>query len=147
MSDEITPPEASATPTVEPKQLPATFTRTEPGPFTWTRPAIMLGSSPDGTEMHLRNGASIQVAREITEEYGFEEVSEVPFKIIARSPVVFGGVRFDVLNENSEPKASDYLARVGNRTLIGFRCALATQLSKEYARPVFFIYRCYITLP
>lgn len=140
MSDEPTPTPAE-------KPLPATVTRTEPGPFTWTRPPIMLGASPDGTEMHLRNGASIQVTREITEEYSFEQGNEVPFKIIAKSPAIFGGVRFDVLDENSEPKASDYLARVGQRTLIGFRCVQSIPLSKEYGRAVFFIYHCYITLP
>lgn len=138
MSDETT--------VVEPK-LPDAVTRTDTSPFTWTRPTIMLGASGDGTEMHLRNGASAQVVREITEEYSFDAVDETPFKIIAKSPAMFGGVRFDVLDENSTPKASEYLARVGQKVLIGFRCSQVTNLSAQFKRPVYFIYRCYITLP
>ncbi len=125
------------------------FTLPEPASrktvLTWTRPYIVV--SNDDQTITIHKSTSTQQEYSVDEKYAFEPESEEVFRIVATSPMQFGNARLDVLDEHSEPKGSDYLARVGQRTLVGFRCAKHDGLSEKSGRDVFFIYRATITLP
>lgn len=113
--------------------------------ITFTRPNIVLAAA--GETMQLQNGKSVQVVQQVEETFGYEVVTESPFKILSMSRVLFGGMAFNVLDENSVPKAVDYLARQGQRTMISFRCVHERGMSEQAGKPVYRTHRGFVILP
>lgn len=139
MSDETpAPPPAPAGVT-----LPPTTHKTLS--LTWKRPFIVTGN--DDTSITVHKEVLSQQDYSVEEGFSFEEVRETPFKIVSLSPMQFGPARLQVLDDHSMPKGVDYLAMVGQKVLVGFRCVRHESLSQQAGRNVFFVYRSTIVLP
>ncbi len=139
MSDEI----PAEIPPAAPFELPPPVSRVVT--LTWTRPYIVIGQDDGSITVHKE--VLSQQDYQVEENYSFEPVKETPFKIVSLSPIQFGQGRLNVLDENSMPRGRDYLALVGQRVMVGFRCVKHEMLSGAAGRDVFFVYRSFLTLP
>ncbi len=113
--------------------------------LTWTRPYIVV-TNDDHTITVYKTTATQQKV-DVEELFSFDKAEEEAFRIVALQPIQFGDARINVLNESSQPTAADYLAKVGTRVMCGFRCAEVKSLSDQHGKPVYRIYRSYLTLP
>lgn len=146
-------------PTPLPTPLPATETKVVT--LTFKVPHILKSISKDDngfTHRDVREGGNRQIEFENTLEYSDQPSEETPFTVRVTNQLNFTGSIIDVINDEVEledgfrlvptvPTASEYLKRVGKKTLVGFSCRPVPQLSKQQGKPIYLIYRSFITLP
>lgn len=122
---------------------------------TWDVPSILLDIREENGFIipTIREGGLRQIEHTNTTEYYAEAVNEVEqvFAIGPRAKIQFGGQLIGVLSDTKQlsnavlhatkPTASEYLALVGQRVMIAFKCSFDPH-AKAYR-----VFRSHITLP
>lgn len=129
----------------------------EKHPITFTTPNVLLAASfEDGvmTQTVREGGPKSFEATTIREEVN-EPVEEIPLSIRATNRINFGDAVINVINDAAvvgdrrlvatKPTASEYMALIGKKVMVGFHCRrLLSKSTPEKA--VYAVGRTFITL-
>lgn len=155
MSEPTTTPEPEPTP--EPLRDPQTI----PSEITFDAPHILTRLTlQDGfPALSVREGRAQQVAMESEISWSETPVDESAqvFAIRARNVVNVAGQKLSVINDAgsageiklaaSNPTASEYLSKRGQRVMIHFTCTADRMESQRLGRKVYKVGRSFINLP
>ena len=143
------------------KEPPLPDNYTEPQKITWQVPHILKSISIDGngfTHRDIRQGGMRQLDSTIEVSFSNEPVPEEPiFVVRGTSQINFADTTINVVTDAvdlpefklvpSDPTAAEYLAKVGQKVMIHFRCVLDGMHTKGLKRNIFRTVRQFIILP